>query len=71
MHTIRALLLGLAIPVIVLSIFVVTVFAVPAGKVTLCHFASHKYVEVTVSANAQPAHLAHGDLMLDEYGDCP
>ena len=40
-------------------------------KVTICHFAAHKYVKITVAEPALPAHLAHGDLMPDEYGDCP
>jgi len=24
-----------------------------------------------VSENAMPAHLRHGDVLADEYGDCP
>jgi hypothetical protein len=42
-----------------------------AGKAEVCHFASHKYVEINVSVNALPAHLGHGDVLPDEYGDCP
>ncbi len=72
MRRLRALSVALVIPVIVLSVFLVSnVLAAPAGKVTVCHFASHKYVEITISQNALPAHLAHGDVMPDQYGNCP
>jgi hypothetical protein len=40
-------------------------------KVDICHWANHKYVEINVSVNAMPAHLRHGDVLADEYGDCP
>ena len=39
-------------------------FAKPADKVTICHHTgseSNHGVHITVSANAQQAHIAHGD----------
>ncbi len=73
MKSLRALIVTVFLPVLILVIFAVSaVVAVgPAGKTTLCHFASHKFVEITVSNNALPAHLAHGDVPADQYGDCP
>ena len=57
---------------------ILTVFAVsaafaggPQGKSTVCHAAAHKFVEINISNNAVPAHMAHGDVLPDEYGDCP
>jgi hypothetical protein len=57
----------------VVSVLVVGALAAggPAPKETICHFASHKYVEISVSGNAVAAHLRHGDVTPDEYGDCP
>ncbi len=73
MTTIRALVVGLVVPVLILSLFVVSTALArgPMDKETICHFAQHKYVEITVNGNALPAHMAHGDVMTDEYGDCP
>jgi hypothetical protein len=42
-----------------------------AGKVDICHWSSHKFHVINVSVNALPAHLRHGDVLPDEYGDCP
>jgi hypothetical protein len=69
----RHLVVALVVPALIIAVFAVsTVLAGgPAGKTTICHFASHKYVEITVSNNALPAHMRHGDVMPDEYGDCP
>jgi len=73
MRHIRQLLVVVVVPALIIAVFAVsTVLAGgPSGKTTICHFASHKYVEITVSDNALPAHMRHGDAMPDEYGDCP
>ena len=66
------LLLSLLMPVIVLIAFSASALgAGPAGKVDVCHWANHKWVHISVSANAVPAHMGHGDVLTDEYGDCP
>ena len=42
----------------------------PAGKVTICHLtgsATNPVVIITVSRNALPAHLRHGDLIFNGY----
>lgn len=72
MHRTRRLLLALLLPALVMIMFAASAIAAPPqGKVDLCHFASHKFVEISVSVNAEPAHLRHGDVLLDQYGDCP
>jgi hypothetical protein len=68
----RRLMMTLVLPAAILLGFAASAAAGGhAGKVDVCHFASHKYVDINVSMNALPAHLAHGDVMPDEYGDCP
>lgn len=74
MKHLRRLLVGLLIPTLILVAFAVS--TVVAGghnnKVALCHnTAGHGFVEISVSENALPAHLRHGDVTVDEYGDCP
>jgi hypothetical protein len=64
-------LLALLLPVIVMIAFSASALAAPGGKVDICHWANHKYVQINVSVNAEPAHLRHGDVLADEYGDCP
>jgi hypothetical protein len=73
MHLPRRILATLVIPALILATFAVSGAAAggPNGKVTICHWANHKYVEITVSSNALPAHMAHGDVMPDQYGACP
>lgn len=66
-----------ALITVLLSFAVVIVFATSAAagghhsKVDICHWTGHTFVEITVSEQAVPAHLRHGDVMPDEYGDCP
>jgi hypothetical protein len=73
MHIIRRFLVAIVVPALIVTIFAVSSVAGAghAGKVALCHWANHKFVEISVSVNAMPAHLAHGDVVTDEYGDCP
>jgi hypothetical protein len=41
-------------------------------KAAVCHVTgSDDYVEISVAMQAVSAHLGHGDVMADEYGDCP
>ncbi|MGH2468069.1 MAG: hypothetical protein ACRDGL_10140, partial [Candidatus Limnocylindrales bacterium] len=70
MNKLRTRLLALVLPLVIVGGFASTAFANggPAGKVNICHFASHKYVEINVSVHAEPAHLAHGDVLPDQYG---
>lgn len=44
----------------------------PQGKVDVCHRTGNgSFHEINISGNALPAHLQHGDVLPDEYGDCP
>jgi uncharacterized membrane protein YgcG len=72
MHTVRRFLVTILVPALIVSIFAVGAAAAHGsdGKVSLCHWASHKFVKITVSLNAKPAHLKQGDVDPDEYGDC-
>ena len=72
MHRTLRALLAMVLPIIVLIAFVTSAAANGNNqKVDVCHWASHKFVEIRVSVNALPAHLGHGDVLPDEYGDCP
>jgi len=64
---------ALVVTGLIIALFAVSAVVAggPQGKTTICHSAGHKYVEITVSNNAVPAHMRHGDTMPDEYGDCP
>jgi hypothetical protein len=72
MHNVRRFLVATLLPAIIVLIFAVSSVAAGghAGKVSICHWANHKFVKITVSMNAMPAHLRHGDVLTDEYGDC-
>ena len=72
MQTIRKILVATVVPALLVTLFAVSSVAAngSAGKVELCHWANHKFVEITVSMSAEPAHLRHGDVREDEYGDC-
>lgn len=49
-----------------------TVLGSPQGKVDVCHQTGNgSYHVINVSGNAVPAHLRHGDVLPDEYGNCP
>ena len=69
----RYLIVAIVVPALILTVFAVSaVFAGrPQGKTTVCHAAAKKFVEIKISNNALPAHMAHGDVLPDEYGDCP
>ena len=73
MKHLRRLLIAVVVPALILAVFAVSsvMASGPAGKTTICHNASHKYVEITVNDHALPAHMGHGDVLPDEYGDCP
>jgi hypothetical protein len=72
MHTLRRFFIAAVIPAIIVMIFAVSTVTAGgnAGKVAICHWANHKFVKITVSVNAMPAHLRHGDVLTDQYGDC-
>jgi hypothetical protein len=49
-----------------------TVMGSSEGKQDLCHVTGNgSFHVISVSGNAVPAHLGHGDVLPDEYGDCP
>jgi hypothetical protein len=73
MKHLRPIVTFFVLPALILAVFAVSTVAGAghAGKTTICHNASHKFVEITVSNNALPAHFNHGDVLPDQYGDCP
>jgi hypothetical protein len=74
MKHLRHLILVIVVPALIMAVFAVSsVVAVgPAGKTTICHHAAAKFVQITISNNALAAHMNnHGDVLPDEYGDCP
>jgi len=72
MKYLRHLILVVVIPALILAVFAVSsvVAGGPSGKTTICHRSSHFHA-ITVSNNALAAHMNHGDVLPDEYGDCP
>lgn len=73
MKHLRNLFVATVVPALIIGMFAVSTALAggPSGKTTICHFASHKFVEITVSNNAVPAHMRHGDVLPDAYGACP
>jgi hypothetical protein len=71
--TLKRLFLTLVFPAILLV--VLATGAIAGGnnqKVTLCHVTGNgSFHQITVSVHAMPAHLRHGDVLPDDYGDCP
>lgn len=71
--TMRRLLLTLVFPALLLV--VLATGAIAGGnneKVTLCHLTGNgSFHQITVSVHAMPAHLRHGDVLPDDYGNCP
>ncbi|HEX6474395.1 MAG TPA: hypothetical protein VF114_04820 [Candidatus Limnocylindria bacterium] len=66
--------MAIVVPALILSIFAVSAVLAgpPQGKSDVCHSAGgHKFVMINISNSAVPAHMAHGDVLPDEYGDCP
>jgi hypothetical protein len=73
MTRVRRLLLTALLPAMVLvAATTASAFGSPQGKVDVCHRTGNgSFHEINISANALPAHMRHGDVMPDEYGDCP
>ncbi|MDQ2941693.1 MAG: hypothetical protein M3R05_05835 [Chloroflexota bacterium] len=72
MKTLRRLLTIFVLPALVLAGFAVSTVAANGDddQETICHFASNQVVRISVSKNAESAHLRQGDVLPDEYGDC-
>ena len=73
MNVARKLVMVLVVPAVMLALFAVNLVAAggPNGKTTICHLASTRFHQITISNSALPAHFRHGDVALDAYGDCP
>jgi len=69
----RRMFISALIPAMVLvAATTATAVGQPQGKVDVCHRTGNgSFHEINISANALPAHLRHGDMLPDEYGDCP
>ncbi len=73
MARVRRLLFTALVPAMVLvAATTATVVGHPQDKVDVCHLTGNgSFHEINISANALPAHLRHGDVLPDQYGDCP
>jgi hypothetical protein len=69
----RRLLVSALIPAMVLvAASTATAIGRPQDKADVCHLTGNgSFHEINISMNALPAHLGHGDVLPDEYGDCP
>lgn len=68
----RALLTALVPAMALVAIGTATVVGSPQDKVDVCHQTGNgSFHVINISANALPAHMNHGDVLPDEYGDCP
>lgn len=73
MVKVRRMFISALIPAMVLvAATTATAVGQPQGKVDVCHRTGNgSFHEINISSNALPAHLRHGDVLPDEYGDCP
>ncbi|TAL08322.1 MAG: hypothetical protein EPO00_07400 [Chloroflexota bacterium] len=73
MVNVRRMMFSALVPALVLvAASTANVVGKPADKVSVCHRTGNgSYHEINISGNALPAHLRHGDVLPDEYGDCP
>lgn len=69
----RRMFISALIPAMVLvAATTATAVGQPQGKVDVCHRTGNgSFHEINISGNALPAHMRHGDVLPDEYGDCP
>ena len=73
MVKVRRMMFSALVPALVLvAASTANVVGQPLDKVSVCQRTGNgSYHEVNISQNALPAHLKHGDVLPDEYGDCP
>jgi hypothetical protein len=73
MKHLRTAIVAAAVPALILIMFAVSAAVAfpPQGKTTVCHATGKGFHQITISNSALPAHLRHGDVPLDEYGECP
>ncbi len=67
----RMLFTALVPAVVLVSAMAASAVGTPQDKVSVCHRTGNGGSHlITVSGNAVPAHMRHGDSLPDEYGDC-